>query len=163
VSGFGNRTSLIIRTSLFIQGTLFAYYQIIEWVNLFPWNDIRRGNGQASLDLIVATVLGILIVATWRRLRWVMVVGVCLYALWAWLQIDGWWVPYFRGASPSWKRTYDRFFGETIKFLPSDGVHLPPDACHVMLQVLIFAALITNALAVFQLFSTPRSGIVGNS
>lgn len=149
------------RTSLFIQGTLFAYYQIIEWVNLFPWNDIRRGNGQASLDLIVAGVLGILIMSTWRRLRWVMAVGVGLYGLWAWLQIDSWWVPYFRGASPSWKRTHDRFFGETIKFLPSDGVHLPPDACHVMLQVLILAALITSALAVFQLFSTPRRGIVG--
>jgi len=53
------------RASLLIQGTLFAYYQIIEWVNLFPWNDIRRGNGQATLDLIVAAVLGIFIVATW--------------------------------------------------------------------------------------------------
>ena len=141
------------RASLLIQGTLFAYYQIIEWVNLFPWNDIRRGNGQATLDLIVAAVLGIFIVAAWRRLRWVMAVGVGLYGLWAWLQIDSWWVPYFRGASPAWKRTYDRFFGETIKFLPSDSIHLPPDACHILLQVLILAALITSVLAVFQLFS----------
>ena len=150
------------RASLLIQGTLFAYYQIIEWVNLFPWNDIRRGNGQATLDLIVAAVLGGFIVATWRRLRWVMAVGVGLYGLWAWLQIDSWWVPYFRGASPAWKRTYDRFFGETIKCLPSDGIHLPPDACHVMLQVLILAALSTSVLAVFQLFSRSSKDTAGD-
>ena len=148
--------------SLFIQGTLFAYYQIIEWVNLFPWNDIRRGNGQATLDLIVAAVLGIFIVATWRRLRWVMAVGVGLYGLWAWLQIDSWWVPYLRAASPAWKRTYDRFFGETIKCLPSDGIHLPPDACHVMLQLLILAALSTSVLAVFQLFSRSSKDTAGD-
>lgn len=148
------------RISLFVQGTLFIYYQIIEWVDLFPWNDIRRGNGQASLDLIVAAVLIILIMGTWRRLRWLMAVGVGLYGLWAWLQIDSWWIPYFRGSSPAWKRTYDRFFGETIKFLQSDGVHLPPDACHVVLQIFIFAALITSALAVLQLFSTPSKGIM---
>ncbi len=146
------------RTSLFAQGTLFIYYQIIEWVDLFPWNDIRRGNGQASLDFMVAAVLIVLIMGTWRRLRWLMAAGVGLYGLWAWLQIDSWWIPYFQGASPAWKRTYDRFFGETIKFLQSDGVHLPPDMCHVVLQIFILAALITSALAVLQLFSTP--GIV---
>jgi hypothetical protein len=150
------------RVSLVIQGALFAYYQVIEWVNLFPWNDIRRGNGQASLDLIVAAVLGILILATWRRLRWVMAVSVGLYGLWAWLQIDSWWLPYFRGASPAWKRTYERFFGETIRFLPSDGIHLAPDACHITLQVLIVAGFATTAIAVLQLYLRPNRGIVGD-
>ncbi len=140
------------RISFFFQGILFIYYQVIEWVDLFPWNDIRRGNGQESLDLIVALVLGIFIMATWRRLRWVMTVGIGLYGLWVWLQIDSWWVPYLRGASPAWKRTYDRFFSETINFLPSDGIHLSPDACHMLLQVLILGSFITISLAVFQLF-----------
>ncbi len=46
------------RMTLFSQGILFLYYQVIEWVNLFPWNDIRRGNGQASLDLIMGGSYG---------------------------------------------------------------------------------------------------------
>ena len=92
-----------------------------------------------------------------------MTLGVGLYALWAWLEIDSWWAPYFHGASVEWKRTYDRFFGETVKFLPSDGVHLPPDACHVLLQVLILAALTTSALALFQLFSRASRRIVSDN
>jgi hypothetical protein len=141
--------------SLVLQGALFGYYQIIEWVNLFPWNDIRRGNGQASLDLIVAAVLSILILVTWFRLRWLMVVAVGLYGLWAWLQIDSWWLPYFQGASPAWKRTYERFFAETIRFLPSDGMHLAPDACHITLQALIVAAFLATSVAALQLFLRP--------
>jgi len=150
-----------IRISLFSHGILFVYYQVIEWVNLFPWNDISGGNGQASLDLIVAALLAVLILATWRRFRWVMVIGVGLYALWTWLQIDSWWMPYFRGASPNWENIYARFFGETIKWLPSDSSHLSPDASHIVLQMLILAALVSTALSVFQLFSKSRCPALG--
>lgn len=119
----------------FFQAALFVYYQLIEWVHLFPWNNVRRGNGQEKLDLYVAVILSVLMLATWRRMRWAMTAGVALFGLCTWLQIRSWWLPYFRGASPEWKRTYGRLFDETIKFLPSDGVHLPPDACHVVLQL----------------------------
>jgi hypothetical protein len=33
---------------------LGGYLQLVEWVDLLPWNDIRRGNGQESLDLVLA-------------------------------------------------------------------------------------------------------------
>ena len=88
--------------SFWSQVTLFIYYQVIEWVNLYPWNDVRRGNGQGTLDLVVGAVLIGAILATFLKARWV-VGGVCaLYALWLWLQIESWWVPYricpdFRG------------------------------------------------------------------
>lgn len=138
------------RRSLIIQGALLAYYQAIEWVNVFPWNDIRQGNGQASLDLMVGVVVGMAMLATWRGIRWAMAAGTGLYGLRAWLQFDSWWMPYFRGASPAWKRTYGRFFGETIKFLPWYGLHLAPDACHMVLQALILAAVVGGVLAVLQ-------------
>lgn len=144
------------RISLVTQLVLFAYYQLIEWVSLFPWNDIRRGNGQATIDLIVTAIMGTLILVTWLRLRGLMLVAVGLYGFWLWLQVDSWWLPYFRGASPAWKRTYERFFAETIRFLPSDGVHLAPDACHITLQMLILAALGTTAAALVQQSRTPR-------
>jgi len=136
------------RWSLLSQGILFAYYQLIEWVDLFPWNDIRRGNGQATLDLVVAGIMLVLILVTIRRVWWAMGIASALYGLWLYLQIQSWWLPYLQGASPGWKRVYGRFFGETVKFLPTVGDHLAPDACHIVLQLLIVSALVTTGLAV---------------
>ena len=136
------------RWSLLSQGMLFGYYQLIEWVDLFPWNDIRRGNGQATLDLVVAGIMLGLILVTSRRVWWAMGIAAALYGLWLYLQIQSWWLPYLQGASPGWKRVYGRFFGETVKFLPTVGDHLAPDACHIVLQLLIVSALVTTGLAV---------------
>ena len=136
------------RWSLLSQGMLFGYYQLIEWVDLFPWNDIRRGNGQATLDLVVAGIMLGLILVTSRRVWWAMGIAAALYGLWLYLQIQSWWLPYLQGASPGWKRVYGRFFGETVKFLPTVGDHLAPDACHIVLQLLIVGALVTTGLAV---------------
>lgn len=137
-----------LRWSLLSQGILFGYYQLIEWVDLFPWNDIRRGNGQATLDLVVAGIMLGLILVTIRRVWWAMGIAAALYGLWLYLQIQSWWLPYLQGASPGWKRVYGRFFGETVKFLPTVGDHLAPDACHIVLQLLIVSALVTTGLAV---------------
>ena len=114
------------RLSLFSQIALLAYLQVIEWVNLFPRNDIRRGNGQAGLDIAIGIVMIAAILATIYRLRIVMAIATTLYAIWLWLQIDGWWISYIRGASPAWKRTYARFFSQTVQVLPLDADHLPP-------------------------------------
>jgi hypothetical protein len=139
------------RWALISQIALFAYYQVIEWVSLFPWNDIRGGNGQETLDLVVAGVMVGLIAVTAFRLRWATALAALLYGYWLWLQIDSWWVPYVRGASPQWRRVYQANFGATIKFLPSANEHLAPDACHVVLQILISCALATTLLAAFRL------------
>ncbi len=61
-----------LRWSLLSQGVLFAYYQLIEWVDLFPWNDIRNGNGQVTVDLIVAVVMVVLVLITTSRVWWLM-------------------------------------------------------------------------------------------
>ncbi len=135
------------RVSLVSQIALLVYLELIEWVNLFPWNDVRRGNGQAGVDFVIGAVMAAAILATVRRLRWGMAVAAALYAAWFWLQIDTWWIGYLRGAAPGWKRTYARLFSQTIHVLPATGDHLPPDACHLLLQLLILAALISTGLA----------------
>ena len=117
-------------------------------------------NGQSSLDLMVAAILAALLLASWRRYRWVMAIGVGLYGLWTWLQIDSWWVPYFRGASPGWKAAYARYFGATVKVLPSDTLHLSPDACHIVLQVLLLAALVSTCISTFLMFSSTSFRVV---
>lgn len=148
---------LSMKLSLISQIALLIYLQVIEWVNLFPWNDIRRGNGQAGLDIAIGAVMIGAIIATLCRLRVVMTIAAALYSVWLWLQIDTWWVGYFAGASPTWKRTYARFFSQTVQILPRDADHLPPDACHLVLQVLIVVALATTVFASISLWRSRHS------
>jgi hypothetical protein len=72
--------------------------------------------------------------------------------VWMVLQVRSWWVPYFRGYSPQRLRVYQQFFGQTyrFKFLPATGDHLPPDAMHVVLQLLLLVVLISGVFALFE-------------
>ena len=81
---------LSTKLSLISQIALLIYIEVIEWVNLFPWNEIRRGNGQAGLDIAIGAVMIAAIIATLLRLRIVMVIAAALYSIWLWLQIDTW-------------------------------------------------------------------------
>ena len=70
--------------------------------------------------------------------------------VWAALQVTTWWSPYVWGASEGWRTVYDRWFARTVQWLPSDGVHLPPDANHLVLQGLILVALATCLAAAWR-------------
>ena len=139
--------------SLVSQAVLLTYCQIIEWVDLFPWNNIRGGNGQETLDFIVGGVVVLFIVAAALRLWRVMFLGAVVYTIWLGLEIDSWWIAYLKGASPSWKAVYQRNFADTVKFLPTRGGHLAPDAAHVFLQLLIVIAMVTTIAAAFRIRS----------
>ncbi len=149
------------RWSIVSQIGLLVYLELIEWVNLFPWNDVRGGNGQGKLDIAIGIVMLAAIWATARRVRFVMALATMLYSFWLWLQIDSWWISYVRGASPEWQRVYERYFSKTVHILPAAGNRLPPDACHLVLQILIVLALVTTAAATFSLWRTPRPAIAG--
>lgn len=137
---------------------LGGYLQLVEWVSLFPWNDIRRGNGQEGLDLILAVATVVLAFGLWRRWRVVSIVAAVALAGWAWLQATTWWVPYAAGASPGWARVYGRWFGETVSVLPRWGDHLPPDANHLTLHILILTALGFSVRAVWISVQEWRAG-----
>jgi len=75
-------------------------------------------------------------------LRWLMWVCTLGYAIWLALQVKTWWVAYAFGASDSWMRVYRRVFSHSTQLLPSFGRHLPPDGMHLVLQVLLTAAVV---------------------
>jgi hypothetical protein len=127
------------------QIALLLYLETVEWVDLYPWNDIRSGNGQAGLDLFLGAALAFGAVATWRRWRLPMVVALAGISIWTILRIMTWWIPYFRGASPAWQRVYTHNFAATTHLFAPQGIHLPPDANHLVLQVLLAAALVSLA------------------
>ena len=134
---------------------LGVYLQVVEWIDLHPWNDVRTGNGQELLDLLLAPVTVMLVAWMWTSRRWAQLTASVALLVWAGLQVTTWWSPYVWGASPGWKRTWARWFADTVQVLPNDGAHLPPDANHLVLQVLIAAALALSAAAAWQGFRRP--------
>ncbi len=159
-SGMDDGGVLWTKLAVVSQIALVLYLELIEWVNLFPWNDVRRGNGQAGLDVAIGVLMAGAILATARRLRWAMATASALYGGWLWLQIETWWIGYIRGASPAWKRTYARFFSQTVQALPIVGDHLPPDASHLVLQLLIATAMVATATATFRVWA--KAGQAGS-
>lgn len=134
---------------------LGVYLQVVEWIDLHPWNDVRTGNGQEMLDLLLAPLSVMLVAWMWTSPRWAQAVASAALLVWAGLQVTTWWSPYLWGASPSWKRVHERWFADTVQVLPNDGVHLPPDANHLVLQLLILAALALAAHAAWDGFRRP--------
>jgi hypothetical protein len=126
---------------------LGGYLQLVEWVDLYPWNNVRHGNHQEMLDLAIGAAtlaLAALMWIGWRPAAWLSAAGL---GVWAWLQLTTWWIPYFAGASPGWARTYARVFAETTAWLPRSEGHLPPDANHLVLHLLIVIALAASVRA----------------
>jgi hypothetical protein len=126
-----------------------VYLQIVEWIDLFPWNDVRSGNGQELLDIILAGATLLLVITLWFGGRWAAVLSSIAIIVWAWLQLSTWWIPYWLGASDGWKRVHSNWFSETIQILPRTENQLPPDANHLVLHVLILVALVSSIRAVF--------------
>lgn len=126
-------------TAAFILG---AYLQVVERINLFPWNDVRNGSGQDALNLYLGIATAVLCLWLWIGGRVAALVTAAGLLVWAYLQIITWWIPYFTGASDGWRRVWKRWFSETIHVLPRTADHLPPDANHLVLHGLIGIALL---------------------
>jgi len=125
---------------------------MIEWISLYPWNDIRRGNGQGGLDILLGVVMLAGIISAARRWRIGVTLVALVYVAWLALQVVTFWVPYAVGASPRWQRIHAANFAQTIQWLPRSGTHLPPDASHFVLQLLLIATVTTTGMLAVRLW-----------
>ena len=140
------------------------YLQLVEWIDLGPWNNFVDGsNGQEQVDLLLGVLTVVLVLALWgdtpapqasapsaRRARGGRIAtlgAVAATGAWAALQIATWWVPYVQGATPAWQRTYARWFADNVQVLPGEATPLPPDANHLVLHVLIAVAFVLSLIA----------------
>jgi len=134
----------VIRLAVATQLLCAAYLQFIEWVPVFPWNDLAHGNAQEVLDGILATAQVGVAVAFAMRWRPVMAAGLAGYLAWFLLQLESWWRPYLFGGrivGPRW------YFARTYKFLPQIGQRPTPDAAHIVLQILLLLVIIAGIRA----------------
>src|SRR5579872_3581934 len=155
-----------------------GYMQLVVWVPLGRWNYQRccqTGLAQlreGTLTVVDALPLALFVLPAavfWlgarRQSRWMTAVAIVATALWLLIQLISWWPPYIFGASDSWARVYERAFAESTRVLPKWGNHLPPDALHVTLQVLLTGAVVSGVRALRNPASSrpppepePRSG-----
>jgi hypothetical protein len=130
-----------------------GYLQLVEWVDLLPWNDLSKGNQQEVMDIVLLVVQAAIAFCFARAWLWPMMVGWLAYAGWLYLQIVSWWKPYLfagRTVGPNW------YFAKTYKFLPQIDQRPTPDADHVVLQLLLVIVLITGAFAIWHVFNADR-------
>lgn len=134
-----------------------AYMQLVAWVPLGRWNYQRCCQTgfvqlrQGTLTVVDALPLALFVLPAavfWlgarRNSRWMTAVAIVATAVWLLVQLISWWPPYIFGASDSWARVYERAFAESTRVLPRWDNHLPPDALHIALQVLLTGAVVSG-------------------
>jgi hypothetical protein len=100
----------------------------------------------------------LLALAATRRRWWPgLLIAVLVYLTWMALQITTFWVPYVVGASPRWQRIHAANFSETVQWLPRWDTHLPPDASHFVLQLILLVALVVTGFALRQGYRDRRT------
>lgn len=129
--------------ALLPQVALAIYFQVVEWIPLFPWNDLSRGNPQAGLDVAVGVVQAVLIAWTANGGTWGRRLAGGFYAVWLALQVWNWWIPYLFGAGQTGPEVYARLFGNTHRFLPPIAERPAPDSNHVVLHILLMWGLVS--------------------
>ena len=158
VATAGDACQHAIRAAVVMQLLCAAYLQFIEWVPVFPWNDLSNGNAQEVLDLVLAIAQIAFAISFARGWRWPMAAGLAGYVAWFLLQLDSWWRPYLLGGrtvGPKW------YFAKTYKFLPQIDHRPTPDAAHVVLQILLLLVIITGVRA-WRATTAAKRSAVGN-
>ena len=151
------------RTALAWQVGLAGYMQLISWVSLGRWNYqpccptglelLRRGtlslSDTAGAGAFLLPVALFWLGARWEW-RWAMWLALVATTIWLGLQLWTWWPPYLFGASDRWSQVYARAFADSTPILPRWGNHLPPDAMHFSLQVLLPGAVVAGGWALLR-------------
>lgn len=139
------------QAALLLQVVLLGYWLAIELVAMPPWNDLAARpvdyglRETVALNALPRLALMALFVVGIRALAAVTVAG---YSVDLAIQLWHWWKPYVLGADANWYGTYVTLYANTTTILPAEGLHLPPDAQHLVLQLLTLTTLGATAMAV---------------
>jgi hypothetical protein len=151
-----------LKISLVLQLVVAMYFQLMLWFPLGAWNAqpgerlitlVHGGHAAVALGFAVGMMMPFLLfaLALWRRWFWFMWVGLAGYAIWSGMQIKSWWIPWLFGPS-SQDLANSIALERTYKIFPSSAQHLAPDAMHFVLDLLLFAALVTLAVGLISRF-----------
>jgi hypothetical protein len=138
------------RRSLWALALLFAYYAIDRWLPLGAWNgsfNFPVDNPQAILDIIVLVVIAGSFAAVRYQIWPGMIAGTGLLGLWCYFHVTTWWLPYVRGVDTASELRFHEQLSSNLQLLPRWGTHIPPDGEHIAIDVFVFAATVSTAIA----------------
>ncbi|MBT8506307.1 hypothetical protein B1F79_00970 [Coxiella-like endosymbiont of Rhipicephalus sanguineus] len=98
---------------------LLSYY-FIDFVNLYPYNDVSKHTPEDPAQKITMNYLLPLISAlcNWYNIILTKLIEILIASLFLRGNIRSWWIPYFFRCSDKKGKEYDKAFGRTIKILP---------------------------------------------
>ncbi|MEW9529874.1 hypothetical protein [Microbispora sp. NPDC049125] len=124
---------------------LVAYLLVIDWVPLFPFNDLevqsvreRVGAGAANYPVILAISVAAALDAG--------VVALVLACLTMAGHLVNWWLPYFGVSFAAQRETYRREYARTWKVLPTEGRAVVIDVQHMVVGVMTVVMLVAVAV-----------------
>jgi hypothetical protein len=110
-----------------------------------------QGHGVDSDDIFTLVFVALPAILFWIAYKssslWFAASARAIDVFWLWMQIRSWWVPYIFGTTIQWQIDYSK--GPTTN-LPSFGNHIAPDGMHLMIDILLAAAMIAGVFAVRQ-------------
>lgn len=114
---------------------------LIDWVPMFPLNDLAvisaadRGVAAAANYPIPLLIAGaVLLDRQWSRIAAAVLSLLCLGG-----HLVSWWIPYFGPASAGQLADYQRYYADTLRFLPTAGHDVTIDVQHTVVGVLTLA------------------------
>lgn len=128
---------------------LFAYQLVLDWVNLFPWNDLAAKSARTRALEFVLNYSPLLLIAYafWRPSRVSELYGLLGSVAYLLGHLNAWWRPYLLGATPREQAEYQAQFARTHKFLPARRDHPVPDAAHIGVGLLCLLLVLGSGLA----------------
>jgi hypothetical protein len=151
------------RMAMAWQVGLAGYMQLVSWVPLGRWNyqpccptglELLRRGTLSPIEVLGVGAFLLPMALFWlgarHQWRWAMWFALVATTVWLGLQLWTWWPPYLFGASDHWSQVYARAFAHSTPVLPRWGNHLPPDAMHFVLQVLLLGTVATGTMAVLR-------------
>ena len=137
--------------AIFSQLGLHSYWLVTEWVDLFPWNDIKSAKREDQIKgtIFHTTTTSLAVLGFLFQIRVLMGAALVWFVIMLAVEIGNWWVPYLFGMHPAevTREIYTKQFSRTYRFLPPIKNHNVVDAQHVVVCLLTLATVIFSGRA----------------
>lgn len=122
------------------QIVFYVYWLATEWIDFFPWNDIRsaKRKDQIAGTILHTILMALCMIAFFVGNKWLMVSACIWFTILLSVEICNWVLPYLFGIHLTEidKETYGEHFVRTYRFLPPIKDHNIIDAQHTVVILL---------------------------
>jgi hypothetical protein len=141
-----------VTAAMIVPLAFILYLFVMDWIDLYPWNDVTTIPRQRKLWLSLINAIPLLYISLAFKLRHpgLMVIALIIVFFYMIVHIISWWIPYFFGSSEARRLEHERLFSETVTILPRIKDHPTPNVGHMVLGLYITVMLIISVNALMR-------------